>query len=59
MRRWLVQWRKASGETKFFLFNWIIYSLLILATAIYSYARLDLVRSGPMSPKESRASRGE
>lgn len=42
---------KYKGPTRWFIFNWVIYFILMLVTTVYCYARLDYVRSQP--PKEN------
>lgn len=32
-----------------FVFNWFIYLLVLIVTTVYSYARLDYVRTKPLS----------
>jgi hypothetical protein len=45
MLQWIKKFRNASGQTKFFVFNWVIYGIALVATTVYCYARLDYVRS--------------
>lgn len=45
MIQWLMQFKSASRETKWFVLNWLLYGVLIIATTVYCYARLDYVRS--------------
>lgn len=45
MFKWLKQYQAASPQTKYFIFNWIIYGLAIIITTVYCYGRLDFVRS--------------
>jgi hypothetical protein len=39
------RYKNASNETKFFVFNWVIYGLALIITTIYCFGRLDYVRS--------------
>jgi hypothetical protein len=45
------KFREASFQTKFFVLNWIVYTIAIIVTTIYAYARLDFVRSYDVSKK--------
>lgn len=45
MFKWVKQYQTASRQTKYFIFNWIIYTLAIIITTVYCYGRLDFVRS--------------
>lgn len=45
MIKWLKQYNEASKQTKYFIWNWVIYGLAILITTVYCYGRLDYVRS--------------
>ena len=45
-KTWLKKYALES-HTKYFLFNWILYAVLMIATTFYVYARMDYVRSGP------------
>jgi len=46
------KFRSHDSKTKWFVFNWVIYLLLLVITTIYCYARLDFVRTTP-PPKEN------
>lgn len=35
------------SKTLWFAFNWAAYFILLIATFVYSYARLDFVRTTP------------
>jgi|GEM_PF-3198861 len=52
---WLRSFYKSSRETKWFVLNWFIYGLAIVATSIYCYARLDFVRSYTVTPPAPQA----
>lgn len=41
--------RRISPKTRWFIFNWAIYFLLMLVTTIYAYGRLDFVRTKNIS----------
>jgi len=56
MLQWIQNFRNASPQTKFFIFNWVVYGFMIVATMIYCYARLDYVRSYKMTKSESSSS---
>lgn len=45
MFRWILQYRHAKPQTRYFILNWAFYGVLIVASTIYCYARLDYVRS--------------
>lgn len=45
MFKWIEDYKNASSKTKSFVLNCIIYSLVIIVSVIYCYARLDFVRS--------------
>lgn len=45
MLKWIEDFKNANSKTKSFVLNCIIYSLVIIVTSIYCYARLDFVRS--------------
>ena len=52
MFRWVRQYKEANSQTKYFILNWILYGLMLIASTIYVYIRLDYVRSGHQaSPK--------
>ena len=44
---WIYGIKNANRQTIFFALNWIAYFVMIVATTLYVYARLDFVRSGP------------
>lgn len=54
MQQWMKRYNEATPQTKFFVWNAVIYSLAILITTIYCYGRLDFVRSYP-SPSTIKA----
>lgn len=37
----------SNRETKWFILNLLFYILILVATTVYCYGRLDFVRSGP------------
>jgi hypothetical protein len=45
MIQWIRKFQASSRQTKFFIFNWVIYGVLLLITTLYCYGRLDYVRS--------------
>lgn len=55
MKNWVANYWKATRQTKFFVWNWIIYGILLILTTAYCYLRLDYVRSYkmPQSTNES------
>ncbi|KAF3361827.1 hypothetical protein PHSC3_001593 [Chlamydiales bacterium STE3] len=54
MLRWFKQFTKAKRETKWFILNWAVYIILLIATTLYCYARLDYVRSYKASETYSK-----
>lgn len=53
MFKWIEEYQQANPQIKFFVINWVIYSIAILVTTVYCYARLDFVRSNRASPPSS------
>jgi hypothetical protein len=45
MVQWYRDFKGASARTKWFILTTAIFSIVIVATTIYCYARLDYVRS--------------
>lgn len=45
MFTWIKEYYEASSQTKYFIWNWIIYGIAIIASTVYCYGRLDYVRS--------------
>ncbi len=45
MIKWIQDIKNSSNKTKWFYFQYVIYFLLMIATTIWAYARLDFVRS--------------
>lgn len=45
------QIQNMDSRIKWFLFNAVLYGLLMLATTVYVYARLDYVRTGVQNEK--------
>lgn len=45
MPKYWKQFRQALPLAKSLFFNWALYGLMIIASTIYVYARLDYVRS--------------
>lgn len=45
MANWIEQYNESNPKTKSFILTWIIYSLALVITTVYCYARLDYVRS--------------
>lgn len=43
--------RSINPHTRWFIFQWVVYFILMLVTTVYCYARLDYVRTQP--PKEN------
>lgn len=39
---WLRSFRDANPHTKYFIFNWGLYGLMILASTIYVYYRVTI-----------------
>jgi hypothetical protein len=52
MFKWLRDYNNASGQTKVFILNWLVYGLAIILTTVYCYARLDFVRSYKTTPDQ-------
>lgn len=48
--KWFKQFIESSRQTKLFVLNCILYTLLIVGTTVYCYARLDFVRSYKTKP---------
>jgi hypothetical protein len=46
MFKWLEKYG-FEAHTRYFLFNWILYGIMVILSFVYVYARLDYVRSGP------------
>lgn len=42
--KWIQAYRTATKQTKYFVLNWLLYGLAIVATTVYCYVRLDAVR---------------
>lgn len=47
MQDWIKKYNEASSQTKFFVWNAVVYGLAIIITTVYCYGRLDFVRSYP------------
>ena len=47
--KWWTEFRESTKQTKYFVLTWLFYGLIIILSCIYSYARLDYVRSSPYS----------
>lgn len=43
---------KSDNKTKYFILTLAVYSLALILTTVYCYARLDFVRSGQSSQNE-------
>lgn len=52
MLKWIEQFKESSFQTKFFIFNWVIYGVVIVYTTVYCYGRLDFVRSYKVPPSK-------
>lgn len=50
--KWIRQFREANSHTKYFIFNWFLYGFMIIASTVYVYARLNYVRSTPLSSSQ-------
>lgn len=48
--KWLKDFSSSTRQTKLFVLNCVLYTLLIVGTTIYCYARLDFVRSYKVKP---------
>lgn len=46
MFKWIRAFKEADRKTQYFALNWLLYTLAIVVTTLYCYARLDFVRSG-------------
>jgi len=52
--KWFEEFKESTKQTKYFILTWVFYGLIIVASLIYSYARIDYVRTAPVSAmKES------
>lgn len=40
--------RSINPHTRWFIFQWAVYFILMLLTTVYVYARLDFVRTKPL-----------
>ncbi|QLH37493.1 MAG: hypothetical protein HWD61_03320 [Parachlamydiaceae bacterium] len=54
MFNWIKQYREANPHTKYFILNWALYGLLIIASTLYVYGRLNYVRSTPSSEQQKK-----
>lgn len=54
MFKWLRHYYEASPQTKYFVLNWLVYGIVIIATTIYCYARLDFVRSNKSAQSDKQ-----
>lgn len=45
MFKWIQQYREANSHTKYFIINWALYGILIIASTIYIYVQLAYVKS--------------
>lgn len=45
LKKWISEFSQASSKTKWFIFNWAIYGIVMVVTTLYCYARLNYVRS--------------
>lgn len=52
MIAWIEQFKNSSPKTKWFIFNCIVYGMIIVFSTLYCYARLDYVRSGKSLTQE-------
>ena len=50
MWRAIKMFKKSHPQTKFFIFNWVIYMIAIIWTTIQAYARLEYSRTGSSNP---------
>jgi hypothetical protein len=57
MFKWLINYITSTSQTKYFILNWAAYGIMIIASTVYCYGRLDFVRSYKTSlpSKELRA----
>lgn len=44
MIRWVQKFWESDFQTKFFYFNWFLYSLLLIASTIYVYMELIKIK---------------
>lgn len=47
LNKWLNSFKKSHIQTKIFIFILLLNGIATFGTAIYSYIRLDLYRTGP------------
>lgn len=45
MFKWLEDWNEASPQTKYFIITVLVFSLVIIVSVVYCFARLDFVRT--------------
>lgn len=53
MIQWLRRYKESSSQTQYFILNWILYLIMIIASTLYVYIRLDYVRSYRTPPPTS------
>lgn len=53
MNQWMKQFNEASYQTKLFIFMAALYGISLIVTTVYSYARLDYVRSYKIESDQS------
>lgn len=51
MLKWIREYREANPHTKYFIFNWVLYSLMIIASMLYVYGWATYVRKSPYELK--------
>lgn len=45
MFKWIKWYNEADSQTRFFILNWVVYSIALIITTLYCYGRLDYVRT--------------
>lgn len=54
MFKWSKFIKNADSHTKYFLFNWALYGLMIIASTIYVYVRIGYLRNTPAPPAQQK-----
>lgn len=48
--KWIEQYRSASRDTKVFIWNAVLYAVLLIGSTVYCYARIEFVRTYKLEP---------
>lgn len=55
----MFKFKENDSHVKWLIFNAFIYGLMIVATTVYVYARLDYVRSGAQNKEQTAVSNNQ